>query len=607
MNPPEEFPEFGETKPEQKVGNFSADDYMEASNPNRETVANNASETPDGLDEDLNLEDATPDDDFADMLGEIQEIAADNDDSFQLTAVEQSIEEKPKRKKLTEAERIEQRRLELEKREKIIQALVKKRSYKFYQQPEQVAKLTQVLSDPEVKEDHKTTLAEAYKKLCESEYELKIEDINEEFLGEGGNGAVFSMSNVPTYYTIVEHMLWLETSDFKGDKDATRLRALKNLRQKGETMNVAAKIFKAKNINEKRLAAINNEAAYGTGAETPDNNQRYGVQYYKDLEVAIMTMEEEEGRDLSQVKHNEFFGKNNIESFFQIFAGGMLGLHRQSQAGKSHGDVKLGNIILLNSGRVKWVDFATAQLGNSIRKGGKLQGTPAYLPPERFNDQEILQDRLDTFAYGVAMWKLLTGEHLFSGSDDVDVLRADRMAYYRGDTKPDFTYKHWDKVPKKYHARLKKSIELIKKMVSAKSIERGGVLANTKDSYNISNFKDKKSFDQIEDFNNADSPVTKVALGSSKVKKYFGYLMGLRDYNGTKDAPSTEPYRKIGARQNLVRKGVTFLLGAAAVFDAWYITSGKDQAIEKIDKDQQKIAQADAENFKKMEIIRQAA
>jgi len=231
----------------------------------------------------------------------------------------------------------------------------------------------------------------------------------------------------------------------------------------GPTMDVALKIFKVKNINEEKLAAINNEAAYGTGNETPDNNQRYGVQYYNDLGAATMTMEKEEGRPLNEIEHDEFFDEDNIEAFFQIFAGGALGLHRQNQAGRGHGDIKLGNMILHKVGKIRWVDFATATLSNSISKEGRIQGTPGYLPPERFNDKEITLDKLDTFAYGVAMWKLLTGEYLFSNSRDGNVLKADRMAYYRGDTdaQPDFNYKHWDRVPKKYHARLKLTMFLV--------------------------------------------------------------------------------------------------------------------------------------------------
>jgi len=83
--------------------------------------------------------------------------------------------------------------------------------------------------------------------------------------------------------------------------------------------------------------------------------------------------------------------------------------------------------------------------------------------------------------------------------------------------------------------------------------------------------------------------------------------MGLRDYEGTAERPSTEPYKAIGARRNRNRKLMTMLLGGLAVLDGWFITRGKDNLINKWDKEQQKISQMDAANFAKLEAARQAA
>jgi len=88
-----------------------------------------------------------------------------------------------------------------------------------------------------------------------------------------------------------------------------------------------------------------------------------------------------------------------------------------------HRDVSPHNVMLSWSGGVKVVDFgiAKAVASSQASRSGALKGKLAYMSPEQAHAGEI-DGRTDVFAVGVMLHELLTGQRLFSGATEAEVL-----------------------------------------------------------------------------------------------------------------------------------------------------------------------------------------
>ncbi len=77
-----------------------------------------------------------------------------------------------------------------------------------------------------------------------------------------------------------------------------------------------------------------------------------------------------------------------------------------------HGDLKPGNVLLTEDGRVKVTDFGIAHVIDPLRAAPTrrgIQGTPYYMAPEQLVDLEAIGPPTDLYALGVMLYELIAG------------------------------------------------------------------------------------------------------------------------------------------------------------------------------------------------------
>jgi len=92
-----------------------------------------------------------------------------------------------------------------------------------------------------------------------------------------------------------------------------------------------------------------------------------------------------------------------------------------------HQDVSPSNIMISVDGAVKLIDFGIARVQFqqiSQRGGVLLQGKIPYLSPEQLDGTVVVDRRSDIFALGAVFYEILTGERLFQGAPEEEILES---------------------------------------------------------------------------------------------------------------------------------------------------------------------------------------
>ena len=96
--------------------------------------------------------------------------------------------------------------------------------------------------------------------------------------------------------------------------------------------------------------------------------------------------------------------------------------------GLVHRDVKPGNVLMGNDGRVRLTDFGIARLVDAARvtSTGMMVGTASYLAPEQVAGEPV-GPPADVYALGLVLLECLTGEREYAGSTvEVALARLNR-------------------------------------------------------------------------------------------------------------------------------------------------------------------------------------
>jgi serine/threonine protein kinase len=214
-----------------------------------------------------------------------------------------------------------------------------------------------------------------------------------------------------------------------------------------------AEIYRARMANldgAGRLIVIKRiQAGYGTNAEflsmfkseikvTMGFNHPNIVQLYdygEEQQQPYIAMEFVDGRNLRQFMSRfiELKRPFPVELAAHIIEQAASGLHyahtfKDKITGEPlnivHRDISPQNVLISYEGTVKVIDFgiAKAAVNGEATRAGVIKGKPSYLSPEQIAG-DILDGRCDIFALGIVLWELLCGRKLFSGDNDLAVLK----------------------------------------------------------------------------------------------------------------------------------------------------------------------------------------
>jgi serine/threonine-protein kinase len=134
----------------------------------------------------------------------------------------------------------------------------------------------------------------------------------------------------------------------------------------------------------------------------------------EDEGTPYFAMEYVTGESLSQRLKRD--GKLSVEAASKILIETAEGLATAHSKGVVHRDIKPGNLMINDRGRVKIADFGIAMVqdySKRLTNTGEFVGTPGYLSPEVCIGQQVDQ-RSDIFALGIVFFEMLTGQIPFT-------------------------------------------------------------------------------------------------------------------------------------------------------------------------------------------------
>jgi hypothetical protein len=131
-----------------------------------------------------------------------------------------------------------------------------------------------------------------------------------------------------------------------------------------------------------------------------------------------------EGKSLAQlIRAGEFPEAKALAEGLAGVADALDALHR---VGIVHRDVKPGNIMVLEDGRMVLADFGLARTAaaDTLTRSGQALGTPLYMSPEQLlGDQREIDGRTDVYGVGATLYEVLTGRPPFRADDLPSLMR----------------------------------------------------------------------------------------------------------------------------------------------------------------------------------------
>lgn len=158
------------------------------------------------------------------------------------------------------------------------------------------------------------------------------------------------------------------------------------------------------------------------------------VQVYEvvDSSLPCIVMEYLEGQSMSLL-HHEAREKFTLPMQLRVLSDVLAGLHYSHELKDYdgtplnivHRDVSPQNVFLTYDGQIKVLDFGIAKAANNSgqTRTGVIKGKITYMPREQLMSEEI-DRRADVYAVGCMLWQAASGQKLWAGAQERDIMRA---------------------------------------------------------------------------------------------------------------------------------------------------------------------------------------
>jgi serine/threonine protein kinase len=224
--------------------------------------------------------------------------------------------------------------------------------------------------------------------------------------------------------------------------------------------DVALKILPAMFTDDaERMSRFRREAQVLASLNHPNIGSIYGLEEWNNLRVLVLELVE--GPTLADRIIGGAIPLEEALTIARQIAEAMAYAHEK---GVTHRDLKPANIKVTADGDVKVLDFGLAKVlegpqnldsdpshtptfTNPTTHEGMILGTAAYMSPEQAKGKPV-DKRADIWAFGVVLYELLTGGHLFQRETVSDTLAAVLKE------EPD-----WNRIPVKVRPLLRRCLE----------------------------------------------------------------------------------------------------------------------------------------------------
>ena len=147
----------------------------------------------------------------------------------------------------------------------------------------------------------------------------------------------------------------------------------------------------------------------------------------------FITMELVAGRTLADLIPNDGMALTNVLEIAIPLADALAAAHEK---GVIHRDLKPGNVMVDDDGRVKILDFGLAKLRpestsvdgseiltETLTRDGSVMGTLPYMAPEQVRGERV-DARADLYSFGVMLYEMAIGDRPFRGETSADLASA---------------------------------------------------------------------------------------------------------------------------------------------------------------------------------------
>lgn len=138
-------------------------------------------------------------------------------------------------------------------------------------------------------------------------------------------------------------------------------------------------------------------------------------------EIPFIVMEYVEGRTLYEILKDENLEADEVQRLAVEILEALAFAHSR---GIVHRDVKPANVLVTEDRRIKIMDFGIAHVvGSELTQAEDILGSPNYMAPEQLSKGTI-DPRTDLFAFGVMLYRMLTGRLPFVGDSFAAIAQA---------------------------------------------------------------------------------------------------------------------------------------------------------------------------------------